>query len=138
MKTYISAQSWALINLRNSKQRRIVDVHGADARNHIRKHYVAVKRSVRSDKRQHLNQLAQKAEDAARREDLTAVHKCTRQRTAHGIRNEEGTLIKDPENELSVWKKKLHEHCLPRPTSPPSLLVRILVSYPHPSILLQV
>jgi sorting nexin-29 len=109
--TYISAKSWALINIRNNELRRLVDVHGADARNHIRELCVAVKRSVRSDKRQHLNQLAQQAEDAARRGDLTTVHKCTqqltgaRQRTAHGIRNEEGTLITDPENELSVWQR---------------------------------
>jgi hypothetical protein len=74
-----------------------------------------VKRSVRRDKRQWVDELAQKAEEAEKRGDLKELYSITKKLSRKGfnrnkpLRNKSGEIISTQEEQLMRWKEHFSE-----------------------------
>jgi hypothetical protein len=74
-----------------------------------------VKRSVRRDKRQWMDELAQKAEEAEKRGGLKELYSITKKLSRKGfnrtkpVRNNRGEIISTQEEQLKRWKEHFSE-----------------------------
>ena len=131
-KGWISEDTWKKIEHRKTAKN---EVNVAKTRNQIkqanRKYQEAnreVKRSCRRDKRNYVNNLAQEAENAAMKGDLGTLYNITKNLSGRSqnrnkpIRDIQGRIIKNMEEELKRWKNHF-EQVLNRqdPHNPPDL-----------------
>jgi len=80
--SWISTESWRKIEERRKLKRKVDDVRSEKLKNKARNEYrekdKEIKRSLRKDKRDWVNNVAQEAEDAARPGQMKGVYEATR------------------------------------------------------------
>ena len=106
-KDWISAHSWELIQKRKLiKESLITNVHNQDSYKEANK---LVKKSIRKDKRDYINNLAAEAEIAAKKNNTKEVYDITRKLTGNKtnsstqIRNTAGELLTSFEEQQERW-----------------------------------
>lgn len=117
-KPWMSEGTWDKIEDRRRLKAQIVTADGSDdevLQAELNAQYRAmdkeVKRSVRRDKRNHINNLAEKAEHAAHLGDSSLLYKITKTlvkgnlSTQHPVRDVNGNLLHSDEEELQRWRE---------------------------------
>ena len=128
---WISQKTWDLIEDRKKiKQSTLSNDPSADVMKDIayKEADREVKKSARSDKRQHLNEKARMAEEAARRGDTRAVYRLTKEIVGKTnvqdgpVKEENGRLLTDPDDRKNRWADYF-ENLLnrPSPSVPPDI-----------------
>ena len=135
-KSWISMESWSKIGERRKLKKKIEDARSERLKNKARNDYrekdKEVKRSLRKDKRDWINGVAQEAEDAVSQGQIKGVYEATRKlcnegpRKAGMVKNKEGKLLTKEGEVKARWQEHFTE-VLNRPVSE----VATVVEEPH-------
>jgi endonuclease/exonuclease/phosphatase family metal-dependent hydrolase len=116
---FISPQTWSLIERREMLKNVINSAQNSMERRNARERYKAldkhVKRMIRDDKREQLNTLAKRAEDAAAVYNMRDLYNITRKisNTARStnvpVKDRDGVLLTNVEEQLTRWKEHFME-----------------------------
>jgi hypothetical protein len=111
-KEWITDETWKAVDERRTIKAKLLHAKSERIRSQVQKEYSAkdreVKRNARKDKRAFVEQLAEEADKAAKRGDLSATHKITnrlcgaRARTTV-VRGTDGSLLSTAEEQASRW-----------------------------------
>ena len=116
---FISAHTWSLIERREMLKNNINSARTIDERKEFKQQYSAVdkcvKREIRNDKREQLNTLAKKAEDAAAVYNMKDLYSITKKIANTNssrnvpVKDKNGTLLTSVEEQLTRWKEHFLE-----------------------------
>lgn len=114
-KSYISAQSWALIDDRANLKNEINACRNTQKKSDLRSQYrqmdKRIKRSVRDDKNEYIDNLATQAESAAATANLKDLYEITKQiankpgRKSTPVKDRDGELLTNVDEQLRRWKE---------------------------------
>ena len=118
-KSWISTESWKKIEERRKLKKKIGDSRSERLKNKARIDYrekdKEVKRSLRKDKRDWINGVAQEAEDAASQGQMKGVYEATRRLCNEGprktgmVKNKEGKLLTEEGEVKARWQEHFKE-----------------------------
>ena len=118
-KSWISMESWRKIEERRRLKKKIGDARSERLKNKARNDYrekdKEVKRSLRKDKRDWINGVAQEAEDAASQGQMKGVYEATRRlcnegpRKAGMVKSKEGKLLTKEDEVKARWQEHFTE-----------------------------
>lgn len=116
---FISSYTWALIDKRSEMKHKINSLRSVDERKAAQLQYSAldkrVRRSVREDKKDHIDELASKAEYAAAVNNMKDLYDITKKiagtavRRSIPVKNRDGVLLNDVNEQLQRWREHFQE-----------------------------
>lgn len=117
--SWISTESWRKIEERRKLKRKIDDARSESLKNKFRNEYSEkdkeTKRSLRKDKRDWVNNVAQEAEDAARQGQMKGVYEATRRLCNEGpkkvamVKGKDGRLLTKEDEVKDRWREHFVE-----------------------------
>jgi len=118
-KQWISDDTWQKVETRkklrqqvNQAKTRLQKQHASTVYNEMAKE---VKKSLRSDKRQYFNEIAEQAESAALKGDLKTLYSTTKQLSGRRnnpnrpVRDKKGKLLTSVEDQIARWREHFQE-----------------------------
>jgi hypothetical protein len=118
-KEWMSEETWEVITRRKQIKSKINTSKTRQQKALAQAEYMEadkiVKRSVRRDRRKWADELAQKAEEAARRNDMKELYSITKTSSKkkfnrnRPVRNKRGDLLRTQEEQLKIWEEHFTE-----------------------------
>ena len=118
-KSWISASSWKAIEDRKKIKDQMNCVKSDRIKDRLRKDYVdkdrEVKKRVRADEREMLEEMAKKAEEAAKKNEMGTLHKITdticgkKHSKSVGVRTKDGKLLTQEDEVRERWEEHFTE-----------------------------
>ena len=118
-KSWISASSWKAIEDRKKIKDQMNCVKSDRIKDRLRKDYIdkdrEVKKRVRADKREMLEEMAKKAEEAAKKNEMGTVYKITntiygkKHKKSAGVRTKDGKLLTQEDEVRGRWEEHFNE-----------------------------
>ena len=111
-KPWISGESWQLVDQLDAINKKILSTHSGRVKNQLRAKYAEknkeVKRSIKSEKRKWLNNIASQAEEAARSQHTKTLYVLTKT-LSNGSQSRQSTLVMDKHGNLLDNKKDIQD-----------------------------
>ena len=131
-KVWITEETWKKVGERKNVKQQVNQAKTRQQKQQATARYTEVakevKKKLRADKRDYVNDLAQQAEIAAEKGDLKALYDTTRQLSGRKsnpnrpVRDKQGQLLTSVEAQLARWKEHFEEVLnRPPPQNPPVL-----------------
>ena len=118
-KSWISASSWKAIEDRKKIKDQMNYVKSDRIKDRLRKDYIdkdrEVKKRVRADKREMLEEMAKKAEEAAKKNEMGSLYKITnticgkKHKKSAGVRTKDGKLLTQEGEVRGKWEEHFNE-----------------------------
>ena len=124
-KTWITRETWKRIEERKTIKSKILNTKSERIQERLQKEYSSkdkeIKRSARQDKRAYVDKLAEKAETAAQKSELSTVYRITKQLCRHTkeaasiVKDKDGNALTTEQMQAKRWPENITE-------APPLLL----------------
>ena len=119
-RSWISEESWTLIEQRNELNTKMIGLKSIRIKEQIRQEYKEkdkeIKKHIRSDKREFINNIAKQAEEAAYHQNMRTVYALTKKlsneethKNSPAIEDKNGNLINGRVETLERWNEHFKE-----------------------------